>query len=266
MSDRSLTLPQVIDEAAVLLSKFIVPLYATDDSGKRPLPHGTGFFVRAGSDCFLVSAAHVFETLRNVPLYYYISSTVTRRVTGEVLLNQWWGDRQDDPVDIGVVKLTSEAPPPYPDVEKYAMDVSYLQPRLSGQNQNYLILGFPASRTSVNPVKGEIAATAYGYHATSAPQSDYVALDLIPSENLILPLDLKRSVDLITGRHRIFPRPQGMSGSPVWALYDDSGEGDPGVFPVVAVGTKYLRNRRRLIATDVGVVLTMIETLARRPT
>jgi len=69
-------------------------------------------------------------------------------------------------------------------------------------------------------------------------------------------MDLKRSFDL-QGNARNLPKPQGMSGSPIWVLFDERG-GDERVFPLVAIGTRYLRRERVLIGTDVRVAIDMI--------
>jgi hypothetical protein len=49
-----------------------------------------------------------------------------------------------------------------------------------------------------------------------------------------------------------------MSGSPIWALYNEDGRDNSRVFPVVAVGTKYWKKERLLVGTDIAVVLAMI--------
>lgn len=51
-------LQEAIDRSINLLTNFSIPLYV--ESNGRPHHLGTAFFVQAGDDCFLVSAAHVF--------------------------------------------------------------------------------------------------------------------------------------------------------------------------------------------------------------
>lgn len=254
-------LAEVLDEATSILAKFVVPLYEADFRG-RPSAHGTCFFVKAGTQHFAVSAAHVLETLAKRPLYYYVSPTVTRRLTGRVLLTPWHGDRERDPIDIGIVKLSGDGQPPYPEVAKFAMDVSYLHPTsLPRSQKHYVIVGFPASRTRSNPVGRTVEAIAYGYRTNSASDGEYVRYDLSADKHLLLPLDLKKGFDS-SGVHRNFPKPKGMSGSPIWIMYDENGGEQPRVFPVVAVGTKYWKNKGLLLATDVRVVSEMINYAA----
>jgi len=55
-------------------------------------------------------------------------------------------------------------------------------------------------------------------------------------------------------RARGVPKPQGMGGSPIVVLYEAETEGKSRIFPVVAVGTKYRRNTKILIGTDIQFV------------
>jgi hypothetical protein len=57
---------------------------------------------------------------------------------------------------------------------------------------------------------------------------------------------------------RAFPNPEGMSGSPVWLLYDEVGTNDPAQTPVVGILIEYHRRHRLLLATDVGKAVDMI--------
>jgi hypothetical protein len=78
-------------EAAQLLTKFVVPIYENDRRG-RPSLHGSGFFVRHNNHCFLVSAAHVLESLRTTELFYYSGFRILRTLSGRLLTNPWIGD------------------------------------------------------------------------------------------------------------------------------------------------------------------------------
>jgi hypothetical protein len=253
----SKNLSKIIDEATNLLAKFSLPIYEDDHRG-RPSLHGTGFIVQAGGQHFFVSAAHVLENLKAKPLYYYIGPSITRKLSGKLLLNRWRGDREKDPVDIGILRLTSEGLPPYPDVSKFAVDISYLRPRfLPRSGKHYLVVGFPGSRSKTNPLARETEVTVYGFRNASIKDSEYYEHGLENELHVALSLNLKTGFDS-EGKHRNFPKPQGMSGSPIWILFDDVGDNDERVFPLVAVGTKYRKSTHLLVGTDIAVVLDMI--------
>ena len=112
----------------------------------------------------------------------------------------------------------------------------------------------------------QVAAALYSYRNYSIEEDEYSKLGLDPETHLLLPLDLKVGFDS-NGKHRNFPKPQGMSGSPMWVLYDYDDDGknnSPRVFPVVAVGTKYWKNERLLVGTDIAVVVDMINEGSRQ--
>lgn len=46
------------------------------------------------------------------------------------------------------------------------------------------------------------------------------------------------------GTKRHFPKPNGMSGSPIVVLFDEAGDNDSRAFPVVGIATKYYQSKR----------------------
>jgi len=246
-------LVRVLDEATDILCRVVVPLYK-DERG-RPSHFGTGFFVRAGSSNFLVSAAHVLE--HGESLYYYTEPNVTVKLTGERRLSRWDGDREHDPVDVGVLKL-DQSTPPYPAVEKHAVDVSYLRSGLLPRTDKiYSIIGFPATGGKVNPRSKQIRSTVCSFRTRSIPDEDYERLGCSAKSHVILSVDLRDGVDS-NGRQRNFPKPQGMSGAPIFMLLDENPTLDVRSFPIVAIGTKYRRSENALIGTDVAIAVAMI--------
>lgn len=244
---------ELLDEATSILSRCVVPLYR--DEGGRPSQIGSGFFVQAGPTNFLVSAAHVLEL--GASLYYYIEPNVTAKLSGERRLSRWSGDRERDPVDVGVLKLDVSVPP-YPGVNKHAVDLSYLRPGLLPRaGKVYSMIGFPATRSKVNPAAKKISSTVYAFRNRSIPDSDYAALGASPQTHVILSMDLRDGVDS-KGRQRTFPKPQGMSGSPIFMLLEEGPVVESRSFPIVAIGTKYRKAKRALIGTDVAIAVAMI--------
>ena len=244
---------QLMDEVTDTLAKFVVPLYV-EDAG-RPVQVGSGFFVQAGSANFLVSAAHVLEL--GTALFYYVEPKVTARLSGERRLNKWSGDRERDPVDVGTLKLKDSAPP-YPKVDKLAVDVSYLRPRLLPRSEKiYSIIGFPATKSKINPIAREIETTVHAYRNRSIDEADYPRYSATPETHVILPMDLRKGVDS-EGRIRTFPKPQGMSGSPIWMLVEEGPVAGERSFPIVAIGTKYRKSDRVVIGTDIDIAVRMI--------
>ncbi len=244
---------ELLNDATNILSRFVVPLYR--DEGGRPSQVGSGFFVRAGSSQFLVSAAHVLEF--SASLFYYIEPNVTAKLSGELRMSRWNGDREHDPVDVGVLKL-KDSVPPYPKVNKYAVDVSYLHARiLPRADKVYSIIGFPATQSKLNSTTRKVLSTVYAYRNRSIPDSEYASFNASPATHVILPMDLLKGVDS-NGQQRTFPKPQGMSGSPIFMLIEEGPVVESRSFPIVGIGTKYRKAKKVLIGTDVDIAVAMI--------
>ena len=250
-------LADVITRAVEMLARFTVPLFINHD---RPVHVGTGFFVTVGSDCFLVSAAHVLDVGADSTMYFYIAPHETRRLDGRMIRRKAQ-HRASDVIDVGVVRLGAAARPPFPAVDKYAMDISYLKPNYRPrEGKEYVIVGYPNRKVRLRVHEKNVQVTPYGYKSPSVAEQDYGKHGVTAETHVLLPLDLEVGFDM-TGRHVNIPKPQGMSGAPVVVLYGDAAE-DSRVFPVVAVGIEYRRAEKILLATDVGFVLEAIHAVA----
>ena len=254
--------PQLLEQAVDLLKKFSIPLYVYDRYG-RPEQFGTGFIVRRGELHFLVSAAHVLDRTQSTGVFFYSTPKTLRSLTGRVLTTGHPDRRNDDLLDVGVIKLAGAGMPPYQTVDKLPMDISYLRPSyLPRSGKHYVIVGFPATKSRVNTEGGTALVSPYAYHSDPVAESVYEAQGVDARTHVALPLDLRKGTDP-HGRIRTFPKPQGMSGSPIIVLYDEAEvDRSPTPFPVVAVGTRYRSEPKVLIGTDVRFVIGAIEQLS----
>lgn len=245
-----------IDAAITTLTKFSIPLYLNTSSG--PVQFGTGFFVRRGEDCFLVSAAHVLDKSLSHGLYYYVTPNIIRHISGRLVRSKTNGSRDEDTIDIGVVKMTGNMLPPYPDVQKFAMDIAYLAPSyVPRSGKHYAFIGFPGTKTKVSNINRSIEAQAYAYRSDSILVEEYSIHGVSPNTHVVIPMNLRKGFDS-TGNLIHFPKPQGMSGSPVVVLYELE-DGGHRTFPVVAVAIEYRKPKKIVIATDVQYVLEAID-------
>ena len=247
----NLSLSDLTAEALDLLTAFSIPLYI--EVKRRPVLCGTGFFVNVASDCFLVSAAHVLDDAKTHRMYFHTSLRMQRQLDGTIVRSGSVATRLTDRVDIGVVRLGRRGRPPYPEVHKFAMDVSYLSPsRLPRAGKTYSFNGYPETKNRFRPKYRDVLAVPYSYRTESLPESAYRKYGVSPETHIVLPLDVKVGFDSEKKPVR-FPKPQGMSGSPMVVLFED--EGESRVFPVVGVCIEYRKSERVVIASDVRFVL-----------
>ncbi len=242
-----------------MLLNFSVPLYKSDAQG-RPAIFGTGFFVKKNGSYFLVSAAHVLDQAIAPGLYFYGSPSKKIKVEGTLVRTSSAEARHNDLADIGVVKLQAGVRPPFPEVSKFAIDYSYLKPSyLPREGRHYIVTGFPATKSQVDRSARTVLVAPYSYRSDSIDEGAYGKLGLCPKSHIVLPLHRMRGRGP-DGKIAHFPSPHGMSGAPIFVLYE--GSGDSRVFPVVGVGIEYRESKRAMVGTDVLIVMELIEMLS----
>ncbi len=249
----------VFAEAIDLLSCFSIPLYI-DERG-RPSHVGTGFFVNSGANCFLVSAAHVFDIAAKSDMYFYSTPNQKRHLDGHMLRSKAPLGRKRDVVDVGILRLGHAGRPPFPQVQKFAMDISYLKPSyVPRSGKGYVVIGFPCTKNGFRIHKSDVLAVPYAYRSQSISDEEYPSHGVSNNTHVVLPLDLKK-VFGPNNQPIQFPKPQGMSGAPVTVLHGDSID-ESRVFPVTAVAIEYRSKEKMLIATDVSYVIDAIRKAA----
>lgn len=241
------------------LSRHIVPLFGILH-GKQKL-HGTGFLVSSGKSSYLVSAAHVLDRLKDdLDLFFYIEQRVTRKLSGRLHLTRTseGKDRKSDRLDVGVLELEGPQLPPYPHVDKDAIPIDVLMASpLPRENEQYLLVGFPQSKSKPNLKRREVESEPYGYRNVSKPLADYKRLDLASDDHIAIPFNTERWLGP-DGNVRDFPHPNGMSGSPIWLLNHEKFSKYPNRVPIIGIFIEYHKNHRVLIGTHIRFALDMI--------
>jgi hypothetical protein len=249
----------LMESHAGQLGRHVVPVYRDDDRG-RPELFGSGLLLATGSGSFLVTAAHVLDQLKADEKPYLHFPRQKLWLTGRYLQTTppSLGSRDDDMLDLGVLRLDGPAAPPYAAIEKFALPIDALMPgAIPRQRKQYCVLGFPSSQGEVDIGRREVVARAYTNLCLSAPPETYADLSLSTSSNIVLEFNRTRVFGR-NGQRQTFPEPAGMSGSPVWLLWDASGPNDDRQTPVVGILIEHQRDSRVLVATDVMFAVAMI--------
>jgi len=250
----------LVDALKDQLAKHVVPIFRDDEKG-RPELLGSGLLVAARQGSFLVSAAHVLDPVRtDEPLYLHPRPGCKLRLAGRhfLTLPDAGGDRKRDGLDVGVLRLEGTAAPPYPEVGKLPLPVEALVPgAIPRQRKQYLALGFPSRKSKVDVARKEVEARLYSSLCRSAPAERYAELGISTSSHIVLEFNRKRVLER-DGQRRSFPNPEGMSGSPLWVLWDTQGKNDPSFTPAVGILVEHPISGQVLVATDVMFVLELI--------
>ena len=257
------TLDERLNDAVVGLANVllchVLPLF-TQTKGKRPVVVGTGFLVQHNGSSFLVSAAHVLDHVQ-LPraLYYYVEPGTLCRVVGTVLrTTPPNGNRSEDRFDVGVVRLVDTALPPYPLVSKHSIGSASLRAsQLPRTSKQYVVVGFPKSQSHANPANKQLKSRPYAFRIASAEAKQYQYLGLSDESHIVMQLDASHMF-FPDGQVRAMPDPHGMSGSPLWLLYDAKGPNDPTSTPIVGVVIEYHKTEKLIVATDIALALHLI--------
>jgi len=233
---------QSVSEALSLLTRYSFSIYVDDDRG-RPDLIGTGFIVQRDDDYFFVTAKHVYDHKNRGSLYFYNGINTKRYITGSVRHSPWVGQEPPDQVDIAVVKLDDKALPPYISVEKHAVNIKHLGPqRTPRAGRTYAFIGHPISKSHVRNDKNNIYVTPTAYYNEAIDDDAYP--DWLNSDtHIVIGWNGKKSMNA-EGKKTQFPKPQGMSGSPIIELCDTELQDPPDFFPIVGVATDYRTNKK----------------------
>jgi hypothetical protein len=253
MDSQELEIRKIVDDSINIMSNYVIPIYTTQKN--KPKQIGSGFFVHAQGQYYLLSAAHVLkETLKN-ELFIYIEPKKQMRLVGNVRVNN-----DEKNIDVGVIKLTQGLMPPYPTIMKTPIDIKELKPRLLPRDGKLLaIVGFPGSKSKLNPINKTVSVTAYGYYENSIEDESYVQFNLCPETHIAMKLNLKEGINN-HGKPIVFPKPSGMSGSPIWLLHDYNTDEEHRIFPIVGIGIEYRKKDKILVGTDIHYGIELIES------
>ena len=250
---------KVVAASANVLLRHVIPLFSIRP-GERPELIGTSLLVEKAGNHFLVTARHVADHLV-VPygLSYYVATSAIHRVVGSVLHTQSHPDvLPADRYDVAIIKLPPTALLPGVEVSKLSLPFESLQafqfPRHSKQ---YLVTGFPQSRSKANPHKRLLTSEPAGFRVESATMEQYESLGLTEQQHIVVGLDVKGMI-FPDGSRRAVADPHGMSGSPLWLLFDEAGPNSRSITPAVGVVIEYHRDKRLLVATDIAVAIHLI--------
>lgn len=248
---------------AAHLQQFIVPLFRLDDEGEAT-QFGSGFLVKSDGGYYLVSAAHVLDEVSECRVGFPIGGRTFRVLHPSNYRSTPLpesGRRQDDRVDIGVLRLSGTLLPPYREAGKDAMPLEWLSPSPLTTANHFLLIGFPESKSKVDRMKGIQISGYWPVAAGAVSREKFDRLKLNPDVHLALTWQKRHFLG--RGKKRVSPiSPVGMSGSPVFLPF---GEADADLDAGVIVAGILIEKRNRdsiLVATKAIIAAEMILRLS----
>lgn len=228
-----------------------------EDARNRLQAHGTGFLVNDDDSVYLISAAHVLDPLKvGASLFIYSDRNILQKLDGRLCLTKSSSaDRSDDKIDVGVLRFATN-PPPYANIRKHPVPIQKMRARRLTRNyRQYLLTGFPASKSGLHRVKRKIISSPVanvGYQLDTRYPEGFSEKD-----HLAISFDQRSGFDENGARINL-PSPRGMSGSPIWEVEPLANERDTAF--IAGVFIEFHMNQRALIATDIRYALDIIRS------
>lgn len=232
--------------------------YLVDKEG-NPHPHGSGVFIEIDSSYFLITAAHVVDDKEH-DIYVGIDTHEGLTLGGELTKNTAPGHRDDDKIDISILKLNQET------LDKLGDKYEFVKQNELGINHEYKLMpmytsvGFPASKSKYNSFKEEIKSKPFIYTTMPAEPAIYDELNCESFANLIVHYDKEKVKDFSTGNILTGPDPFGISGSGLWFTAPQmKAKGEHIDKKLVAIMTEWPKeNRKYWIGTRIDIITEVI--------
>lgn len=200
-------------EAAECVRSSVVPVFAVD-SKENPAFEGSGVLLSVGSRFFLLSAAHVLQSLtQGVHLLIEGSEQSPLRTMARVSSVMRQSERYKDKVDAGFVELTREEAAGI-GFDSF-LDVRHLSFAKSTRRlDRYFVLGYPHRDQERSDPELVYRVNQSYYIAPELKDDGYKRSDLDSRSNLLLQFDKRRiRTPKGTGSRPDFV---GMSGGGIW--------------------------------------------------
>ncbi len=183
--------------------------------GGKPQPHGSGVFISIGKDKFLLTAAHVVDNMED-DVYVGIGLHTMIKLGGELTKNISFGNREDDKIDISILKLNDET------IEKIKGTYIFTGQEELGINHvikympMYQSVGFPASMSKYNSFKKSLKSRPFLYVTIPSDPKIYEELGCNTESNIVVHYNKNKVKDYSTGKFVNGPDLFGISGSGLW--------------------------------------------------
>lgn len=178
---------------------------------------GSGVFVQIGNDKYLISAAHVLEP-EYVGQMTIPNGEILIEIEGNLMVTKVpkGGCREDDEIDLGIVKLTEDCSK---EIEKRfrflaITDIDFEHIEL--ESHQYMFCGYPVETTKVeemkaNPIPLKVRTKIVKKKFQTVPT--YVV-----GSKWILDFDRSRQFNISKHEIESPPHPKGVSGAGLWSI------------------------------------------------
>jgi hypothetical protein len=250
-----------LTKMAVALSFCVVPIYQ-DDANNRPQAVGSALLINHLGRPYLATAAHVItKHVCDGPLYFYSSSHAKSFIVDSGLVLPKAITRGQTPIDLdialfplitesrGSILLEGKSCLPSHSLTAFPHGGEFQHP-----GNRFLVTGFPATKSKLKLHKKELQSEMWSLLTRECAAAVYNRAGIDPRSHLLISLNEK---DLHQNGKRIHaPDLNGVSGSPVWCMWNDNEpiENQTTENLVAGFATDHLKEHKAMLAVRAGAV------------
>jgi hypothetical protein len=253
---RAATLLEGIDSMMPRVRAATAPVFCLDKVGKFKF-FASAVLVKISEGHFALTAAHVLDERSTTILHIGSGDNVVwLRGSYGSTVPPGFGDRKQDKIDIGIVRLSEEIVREMQEDEFLLLDDIYHldTPMNIG---HYVFAGYPCSKHKRAINEGQAKAALQPFVTDAAPIADYQDAGLDPRISLLLRFNKKNLWN--SSGQVVGPDPTGISGGGVWFIGDAFATTPlKPLLAAIAVEWWWREEPKRILATKIHVVLAVI--------
>lgn len=248
----------VYETAASEILKYTPQLYIIQNGNiEKPKPFGSSILFSRDGDYYLITAAHCIKQKNNLIKIGVMISGKFYFVKGTVVMNKG----QNDSIDIAAVKLENETVEILKDSYQFISKRDILSNKNIENETEYLIVGFPISKTSIDYKMKRIKTEPFVFISKSKDENSYLKQRINDTQNILLGFSKRRSAFVGENEMNISPTPTGISGCGLW--YIPSYFSEKVVFKLSGIMIDYYHKTNMMLATKVEEIMKLISLFSR---
>lgn len=243
-----------MNAAAFALNSTCQLYQRLDEGSELFVANGCTVLFQHNSSYYCFSNAHVLADLHLGKTFFLLKDRTAMTVGGELYysLPLTSGKRQDDSLDIAIVKLNAYVVAKLLENGQDFLNLSQLQtlPVLSKGNV-LLIAGYPASKTKIDKKEKRLKFNPLVLR-TIPYLKNLKSETFAKGFHHIVEFPIKSFRETSTGQKMRAPKPHGISGSGLWLYFDNS---DP---ILIGILSEYHENNSIIISTKIDLYLDLV--------
>lgn len=245
----------IYEEATKQILKCTPQLYIADKNKKAITPFGSCVLFRHGSNYFLITAGHCLKQENELIQVLVLSSGKFHAIKGALVI-------QRGLIDLGVIHLSVESTEFIKSNYSF-VDASYLliDSHIKFETE-YLIVGYPISKTQVDAKRKKVKVEPFVFIGTSKENEHYSKHGFSIENNVLINYSKRKNGFLFENEMNIGPNPKGISGCGLWYIPSYFIENPEKVnFKLAGIMIEFLSEYNIMAATRTKKIIELVKSL-----